>query len=164
MIGMIWAQSGGRVIGNAGAMPWQLPEDARHFRDVTTGHTVLMGRKTWDSLPERFRPLPGRANVVITTQPTWEAAGAQVAHSLPDALAAHPQCWIIGGAALYEAGLAAADRLEVTEIDHVFDGDTYAPVIGPQFLLVATGPWSVSAHGLRYRFLSYAQPSTSTST
>ncbi|MEO6955501.1 MAG: dihydrofolate reductase [Antricoccus sp.] len=151
----MWAQSADRVIGNAGELPWRLPEDARHFRDVTTGHAVVMGRKTWDSLPDRFRPLPHRTNVVITTLSGWEAPGAQVVHSLPEALAATPQCWIIGGATLYEAALGFADRLEVTEIDQVFPGDTFAPVIGSQFLLTAAENWSTSTTGLRYRFLSY---------
>ena len=88
-VGMVWAQARGGVIGADGGLPWHLPEDLALFRRLTTGSTVVMGRRTWESLPERFRPLPGRANVVLTSDPAWSADGAQRAGSVGDVLAAH---------------------------------------------------------------------------
>jgi dihydrofolate reductase len=118
------------TIGRDNALLWQLPEDLRHFRAVTTGHPVIMGRKTWDSLPARFRPLPGRRNIVVTRQPGWQAEGAEVAAS-PDIalalLAGVPQAFVIGGAELYAATLPLADELLLTEIDRDFDGDVVFP-------------------------------------
>jgi dihydrofolate reductase len=118
------------VIGHDNALLWQLPEDLRHFRAATTGHPVIMGRKTWDSLPARFRPLPGRRNIVVTRQAGWHAEGAETAAS-PDAalalLAGVPKAFVIGGAGLYAAMLPLADELLLTEIDRDFDGDTVFP-------------------------------------
>ena len=89
-LGLIWAQARRRVIGREGALPWHLPQDMAHFRQATAGCAVIMGRKTWDSLPPCFRPLPGRVNIVITRQPGWNAPGARPAASLPQALALYP--------------------------------------------------------------------------
>jgi dihydrofolate reductase len=108
------------VIGRENAIPWHLPEDARRFRTLTMGHPVVMGRRTWDSLPERFRPLPGRRNVVVTRNAAWQAEGAERAGSLDDAvrlLASEAQVFVIGGAELYADALPRADELVVTEID-----------------------------------------------
>ena len=85
-IGLIWAQARGRVIGKGGVMPWHLPEDLAHFKRVTLNHPVIMGRKTWDSIPPKFRPLPGRTNIVVTRQSDWQAEGALRADSLEGAL------------------------------------------------------------------------------
>lgn len=117
-------------IGHGNQLLWHLPEDARWFRQQTTGCPVIMGRKTWDSLPERFRPLPGRANIVVTRQRGWSAAGAITAHGLDEALAAAGaalRVFVIGGADLYAAALPRADELLLTEIDADFDGDTRFP-------------------------------------
>jgi len=107
-LALIAAVARNRAIGRDNDLLWRLPEDARHFRRTTQGHPVVMGRRTWDSLPERFRPLPGRLNVVVTRQPAWQAEGAVAAHSLEDALdlirAVQPlaqTCFVIGGAQLY---------------------------------------------------------------
>lgn len=127
----IMARNG--VIGHGNRMPWHVPEDARHFRRTTAGCPVVMGRKTWDSLPERFRPLPGRRNIVVTRQAGWVAPGAEVCHSLDDALQAAGQdaqarrIFVIGGAQLYALALPLADELVLTEIDADFDGDTRFP-------------------------------------
>jgi molybdopterin-guanine dinucleotide biosynthesis adapter protein len=129
-IHLIFALARNGVIGHAGALPWHLPEDLAHFRRTTRQRTVLMGRRTWESLPERFRPLPGRRNIVLTTQAGWAAAGAQRCASLDDALAAcsaDAEVWVIGGAQLYAQALPLADRLVVTEIDADFAGDTRFP-------------------------------------
>ncbi len=118
------------VIGRGNALPWHLPADMRRFRALTMGHAVIMGRRTWESLPERFRPLPGRRNIVVTRNPAWHAAGAERAASPQDALAlvaGGSRAIVIGGVALYAAALPLADELLLTEIDRNFDGDTFFP-------------------------------------
>jgi dihydrofolate reductase len=137
-LGLIFAQTRNGVIGRAGQMPWHLPEDLAHFKRVTMGQPVIMGRKTWDSIPERFRPLPGRDNWVITRQPHWQADGALVAHSLPEALQRMDQqttAWVMGGGEIYAQALPWANHAVVTEIDLVVhDGDTFAPQFGPEWV------------------------------
>jgi dihydrofolate reductase len=124
------------VIGDGPRLPWRLSEDLQFLRRTTLGHTVVMGRKTWDSLPARFRPLPDRRNIVVTRDSTWSAAGAEAAGSLDAALAlasdgAHAgkadEVFVLGGAQLYALALPLAQRLLLTEIDHAFDGDTRFP-------------------------------------
>ena len=127
---VIAAMARGRVIGRAGALPWHLPEDLAHFRAATRGHAVIMGRKTWDSLPARFRPLPGRRNLVVTRNTTWRAEGADAAFSLDEALArvtGDKRVFVIGGAELYAAALPLAHTLLLTEIDANIDGNTHFP-------------------------------------
>ena len=151
MIGLIWAQSANGVIGRDGTLPWHLPEDMARFKTLTTGATVLMGRRTWESLPPRFRPLPGRRNLVLSRTPQ---EGVETFADLPQALAAATEdVWVIGGAAVYEAALPLADRIEITEIREEFDGDTFAPDVGraPN----SAGEWQKSTTGLHYRFLSW---------
>ncbi len=118
------------VIGRDNDMPWRLPEDLKHFRRVTLGAPVIMGRRTWDSLPAAFKPLPGRRNVVITRNPGWQAEGAEAAASLQEALqrlAAEPAAFVVGGAQLYAQALPLANELVLTEIDRDFEGDTRFP-------------------------------------
>ena len=131
-VAVIAAVARNGVIGHDNDLLWRLPEDARWFRAQTLGCPVVMGRKTWDSLPERFRPLPGRLNLVITRQPGWQATGAQAAPSLEAALAAAQavqpkKVFVIGGAEVYAAALPLADELVLTEIDAEFDGDSHFP-------------------------------------
>ena len=154
-IGLIWAQARGRVIGKNGVMPWHLPEDLAHFKRVTLNHPVVMGRKTWDSIPPKFRPLPGRTNIVVTRQPDWNENGAQRTSSLREALQLcenSAQVWIIGGAQIYAQALPLADELVVTEIDAAFDGDAHAPAIGPDWREVARER-VVAASGLPLSFV-----------
>ena len=154
-IGLIWAQARNRVIGKNGVMPWHLPEDLAHFKRVTLNHPVIMGRKTWDSIPPRFRPLPGRTNIVVTRQPDWNENGAQRTSSLREALQLcenSAQVWIIGGAQIYAQALPLADELVVTEIDAAFDGDAHAPAIGPDWREVARER-IVAASGLPLSFV-----------
>jgi dihydrofolate reductase len=160
-LALIWAQARGGVIGHDGAMPWHLPEDLARFRRLTSGHPVLMGRATWDALPDRFRPLPGRENVVLTRSSTWAASGATVAHGVDDArrLLAGRDAWVIGGGQVYAALLDAADRLEVTEIDLDVPGDAWAPAVDPAVWVAdavepVTG-WHTSTTGLRYRYVTH---------
>lgn len=130
-LGLIWAEARGGVIGRDGGMPWHVPEDLAHFRAKTTGAPVIMGRRTWESFPERFRPLPGRRNIVVTRNADWEADGAERASSLDAALAlvdSALDAWVIGGARLFAEAIERADVLEVTELDlEIADGDTFAP-------------------------------------
>jgi dihydrofolate reductase len=159
-IALIWAQAHDRVIGAAGGLPWQLPEDMAMFRRLTTGSTVVMGRRTWESLPERFRPLPGRTNVVLTSDPAWSADGAHRAGSVADVLGRSGPLWVIGGGAVYAAFLPHADRLVVTEVDLRVDGDTWAPAIGTGWQRIDRTPddgWAHSATGLRYAVHEYSR-------
>ncbi len=170
-LALVWAQARAGVIGADGVMPWHLPEDLAHFRRTTAGAPVLMGRATWESLPERFRPLPGRSNVVVSRQADYQAPGALVVDSIEAgrAAAGPGRTWVMGGAQIYAATIDDADLLMVTEIDLDVPGDAFAPVIGaewaPQPLLAGYGPddavgsdgWRVAASGVRYRFLRYTR-------
>jgi dihydrofolate reductase len=159
-VSLIWAQARDRVIGANGAIPWHLPEDLANFKSLTMGATVVMGRATWDSLPERFRPLPGRRNVVLTHQVGWSAEGAQVAASIDDALEGSDEIWVIGGATVYAAALPWADRVVLTEIDATYDGDTHAPELDDSWRPVTADPatgWNTSTTGLQYRITTYAR-------
>ena len=153
-VGLIWAEARGGVIGAEGGMPWHVPEDMAHFKEITLGAPVIMGRRTWDSLPERFRPLPGRGNIVITRQQDWAAEGARRAGSVQAAARGLERVWVIGGAEIFAQVIADADRLEVTELDLDVAGDAYAP---PKtgWRLVDEGEWQTSRTGIRYRFLGY---------
>ncbi|WP_309129311.1 dihydrofolate reductase [Microbacterium sp.] len=153
-IGLVWAQAHGGVIGAGGGMPWHVPEDLAHFKEVTFGAPVVMGRKTWDSLPERFRPLPGRDNIVITRQQHWTAPGTRRASSVREALRGLEKAWVIGGAEIFREVIGDADRLEVTELDVDVEGDAYAPSTAG-WRLVDEGEWQTSSSGIRYRFLAY---------
>ncbi|MGY1603823.1 dihydrofolate reductase [Geodermatophilus sp. SYSU D00815] len=149
---LVWAQGSGGVIGADGALPWHLPEDLKLFRALTVGSTVVMGRRTWESLPPRFRPLPGRRNVVLSTT-LDAAAGAEVATSVADVLAGHDELWVIGGGAVYEAFLPHATEAVVTEVAGRFDGDTWAPRLdegwAPALRVPADGRLA-SASGLEF--------------
>ncbi|MCX7257119.1 MAG: dihydrofolate reductase [Polaromonas sp.] len=156
-INLIYARASNGVIGKDGAMPWHLPEDLAHFKRLTQGWPVIMGRKTWDSLPARFRPLPGRTNIVITRQPDWQQPGALTAANLADALALCAQSeevWIIGGAQIYAQAEPLAGRIEVTEIAQDFEGDTFAPTLGPQWRETAREAHT-AASGLKFSFITY---------
>lgn len=160
-LGLIWAQTPAGVIGADGGIPWRLPEDQVRFRRLTTGHVVLMGRATWDSLPERVRPLPGRENVVLTRSPGWTAPGATVVGSVAEAARALAgrDAWVVGGGQVYAAFLDAADRLEVTEVHLNVPGDALAPPVDPaawrQVGRQADDGWHTSTTGVPYRYLSY---------
>lgn len=153
----------GGVIGRDDDLPWHVPEDARRFRALTMGHPVVMGRRTWDSLPDRFRPLPGRRNVVVTRNPTWEAAGAERAGSLDDAFAllegAAPQVFVIGGGELYAEALPLADELLLTEIDLEVDGDTFFPAFDRDAFREVARERHTAADGTAFSFVTYRRSS-----
>jgi dihydrofolate reductase len=157
-VALVWAQARDRVIGVAGRLPWHLPEDLRLFKELTSGGTVVMGRRTWESLPVRNRPLPGRRNVVLSRDPAWTADGAERAGSVEEVLATAPECWVIGGAAVYAAFLPHAGRLVVTDVDLAVGGDTRAPALDGGWEPVARTPgegWATSVTGLRYAVTVY---------
>lgn len=155
-LGLIWAQSTSGVIGRDDGIPWRLPEDQARFKELTLGHTVVMGRLTWESLPAKVRPLPRRRNVVVTRQDGYMADGATVVSSLEEALTGG-ETWVIGGAQIYALALPLATRCEVTEVDVslIRDvDDAVAPVLDASWV-GTTGDWFTSASGVRYRFVSY---------
>lgn len=156
-LNLIYARAANGVIGRDNTIPWRLPEDLAHLRAMTMGHPVIMGRRTWDSLPVKFRPLPGRTNIVITRQPDWRADGAVRAASLEEAVqlaGAVDMAWVIGGAAIYEAALPLAHEVHVTEIDADYEGDTFAPALGSEWV-EARREAHVSAAGVRFAFVVY---------
>ncbi len=158
MTALIWAQSTSGVIGRDGGIPWRVPEDMARFKELTMGHTVVMGRRTWESLPARMRPLPGRPNVVLTRNPDYRADGAEVVTTIEQALSV-PRPWVIGGAEVYHLALPSATRCEVTEVEidlRLDDEDVLAPMLDASWVGTAT-PWHDSSSGLRYRFLSYVR-------
>lgn len=157
-INLILARAANGVIGLNGTMPWHLPEDMAHFKKQTAGAPVIMGRKTWDSLPPRFRPLPGRRNIVITRQPDWHEEGVQRASSLQEALqlceeAQAPEAWVMGGAQIYAEAEPLAHRALVTEIARDYEGDTSAPPFGAGWCETARET-HVSANGLPFSFVT----------
>ena len=160
-IHLIFARASNGVIGKQGALPWHLPEHLAHFKRTTAGCPVVMGRKTWDSLPPRFRPLPGRTNVVVTRQTNWHENGALPAPDLRKALLICEQIdptvqdiWVIGGAQIYAQALPLAHTAVVTEIDAEFEGDALAPVFGPDWQEAAREN-HVAANGLHFSFVTY---------
>ncbi|MCW5648922.1 MAG: dihydrofolate reductase [Ramlibacter sp.] len=156
-INLIWAQARHRVIGKDNAIPWRLPEDMVRFKALTMGCPVIMGRKTWDSLPLRFRPLPGRRNLVITRSPDWSQNGAEPMPSLDAALQIceqNPDVWVIGGAEVYAQALPLAHRVALTDIDADFEGDAYAPALQAHWQEVSRARHT-SSNGLVYSFVDY---------
>lgn len=156
-IRMIWAQSEDGVIGDGDRMPWHIPEDLARFREVTMDAPVIMGRRTWDSLPERFRPLPGRRNIVLSRSAHPDQfPGAELSQSLEsafDLIGDVPVAWIMGGGRVYRDALGYADECLITEVDGVFDIDT--PVRAPEMYgwrPVEKSGWHTSESGVRYRF------------
>ena len=155
---IVAAVARGGVIGRDGELPWRLPEDLARFRELTTGHAVVMGRRTWDSLPDRIRPLPGRRNVVVTRSPSWLDDGAERAGSIDEALAllaAEERVFVIGGGAIFAEALPLADELHLTEIDVDVDGDTYFPEWERQAFEELSREERVAADGTPLAFVSY---------
>lgn len=154
---VVVARARNGVIGIDNRLPWHLPEDLKHFKALTTGNAVIMGRKTWESLPPKFRPLPGRLNIVVTRDRSYVADGATVAHSLPQAVAAagDSRAFVIGGAEIYAQALPLATRLEITEVDADVAGDAFFPAPDAGVWREAAREAHASANGLRFAFVSY---------
>lgn len=157
-INLILARAANGVIGKDNTLPWHLPEDMAHFRRQTAGAPVIMGRKTWDSLPARFRPLPGRVNIVITRQRDWHAEGSVAVNSVSEAVKkceeiGAPEAWVIGGEQIFAETMPIAARAIVTEIAKGYEGDAFAPKFDAN--------WSethreshVSVNGLEFSFVT----------
>ena len=159
-VSLVAAVAHGGVIGRDNSIPWRIPEDVARFREVTMGHPVVMGRRTWDSIPDRFRPLPGRRNIVVTRNAKWYGDGAERVSSLEDALdlaADAAEVFVIGGAQIYAAALPLADQLLLTEIDADIAGDTlFPPIDGAVFEEVEREPHG-SGDGPPFAFVRYVR-------
>lgn len=154
---VIVARARNGVIGIENRLPWHLPEDLKHFKALTTGNAVIMGRKTWESLPPKFRPLPERLNIVVTRDRGYVADGATVAHSLPEAVAAagDRKAFVIGGAEIYAQALPLATRLEITEVDADIPGDAFFPALDAAAWRETARESHQSTSGLGFAFVSY---------
>ena len=162
---MIYARARNGVIGKQGQLPWHLPEDLAHFKRTTLGQAVVMGRVTWESLPEKFRPLPGRTNVVVSRQTSFKATGAQVVSSLEAAMALFPTnevVWLIGGAQLYAQALPLVSQIVITEIDADFEGDAFAPSLSTNDWTETERSSHVSTQGLAYHLVTLQKRNTHT--
>ena len=158
MLSLIAAVARNGVIGKDNQLLWHLPGDMRHFRETTRGKPVIMGRKTWESLPEKFRPLPGRLNVVVSRTPDYAAPGAVLAGSLAEALEKAgdgDEVFVIGGAELYRQALPLAGRLYLTEISADFAGDARFPELPPGEWREVSRSRPVEENGLAYAFAVY---------
>lgn len=152
-----------RVIGCKNELVWHIPEDLKRFKTLTMGHPVIMGRKTWESLPEKVRPLPGRTNIVVTRSGWYEAEGAQIVHSLPEALSyakaaeGSEEIFVAGGTELYQAALPFVSRLYLTLIDDEKEGDAFFPAYEAEF----TKKISAESHehaGVSYSWTTLERP------
>jgi dihydrofolate reductase len=151
VLSLIAAVARNGAIGRDNQLLFHIPGDLPRLKRLTLGHPVIMGRKTWDSLPPRNRPLPGRLNIVVTRNKGWQADGAVVAHSLDEALvraAGHEKAFVIGGGELYAAALPLADELELTEVDREAEGDAFFP------------PWSRADFSETFRETHAPDPAT----
>jgi dihydrofolate reductase len=155
-LSLIVACSRDGVIGRDGDLPWHLPSDLKRFKALTEGHAVIMGRRTWESLPERFRPLPGRRNLVLTRRPDYEAPGAEVFGSLSAAVAAVAGSgFVIGGGQVYDEALPLARRAYVTHVDTDVEGDTFFPDLVPAEWSLAAEDGPHEENGLPFSFRTY---------
>lgn len=154
-ISLIVAVSNNHVIGKDNTLPWHLPEDLKRFRALTTGHHIIMGRKTYESLG---RLLPDRTTVIVTRNKKFQKEGAVVVHSLQEAIgvcASDSEAFIIGGAELYQQGLQYAQKLYLTQVETVVEGDAFFPPIDTQVWQEITRESHVSAKGLAFHYLTY---------
>ena len=156
VLSIVVAHSRDRVIGRDGDLPWRLPSDLRRFRELTTGGTVLMGRRTYESLPPRFRPLPGRRNVVLSRDPAFRPDGAEVFADLDDALAScGERCFVIGGGQLAGDALPRAARADVTHVDAAVEGDAFFPDLPGEEWALAAEEGPLEENGLPFTFRTY---------
>lgn len=159
-LSLIAAVAENGVIGVNNTLPWHLPEDLKRFRALTTGHHIIMGRKTYESLN---RLLPGRITVIVTRNPDYRVEGALIAHSLEQAIAQcgkDDEAFLIGGAELYEEGMKLADKLYLTEIHATFAGDAYFPAIDFSAWSEVRRENHVSEKGLKYSYVTYLRRSS----
>jgi len=158
MLSLIAAVAKNRAIGKDNKLLWHLPEDMRHFRETTRGKPVIMGRKTWESLPDSFRPLPGRHNIVVSRNPAYQAPGATLAASLEEALLKEckdEETFVIGGEELYRQAMPVAQKLYLTEINQDFDGDAFFPEVLTREWKEISRNEQQGASGLEFSFVTY---------
>ncbi|MGH2911304.1 MAG: dihydrofolate reductase [Solirubrobacteraceae bacterium] len=132
MISIVVAHGANGVIGDKGQLPWHLPSDLKRFRELTIGGTVVMGRKTFESIPPQHRPLRERNNVVVSSNPAFRPPNVEVHTSLHSTLTAHPDCFVIGGSSIYAQALELAHRVYATEVDATPPGDAFFPGLSPE--------------------------------
>ena len=165
-VSLIAAVARNGAVGRNNGLLWQESEDQKHFRRVTMGCPLIMGRKTWDSLPERFRPLPGRRNIVLTRDASWRADGADAAASMAEALAlalalaltaGAAKVFVIGGAQAYAMALPLADELVLTEIDADLPGDTFFPAWDRSRFTRSSQAARLDGNGVAYSFTTYTR-------
>jgi len=157
-LSLIAAVARNGAIGRDNELLWKESADQKHFVATTRGHAVIMGRRTWESLPPRFRPLPGRRNIVVTHNAAFDAPGAETVSSLDAALrsvSGEALAFVIGGAQLYAQALPRADELVLTEIDADLDGDVHFPAWDRQAFVEASREAHVGADGTRFAFVTY---------
>lgn len=156
---LIAAVASNRVIGINNQLPWHLPEDMKYFREVTRGAPVIMGRKTWESLPPRFRPLPGRQNIVVSRQTDYVAEGAELASSLPEAVAKAQgeEVFLIGGADLYQQAMPQAQKLMLTEVALSPEGDAWFPEVDGAQWQETSRQAHIGADGTAFAFVVYTR-------
>ncbi len=158
MISLIAAVAQNRALGKDGQLLWHLPEDMRYFRETTRGKPVIMGRKTWESLPDVFRPLPGRRNIVISRNPAYDAPGATLAGSLEEAVRLaqdDAEVFVIGGAEIYRQALPLAQRLYLTEVARDFDADAFFPEFSASDWTEISRSAAKNGAGLDFTFAVY---------
>lgn len=167
-IGMVWAQSLDGVIGLDGDMPWHVPEDLKHFKEVTMGEVLVMGRRTWSSFPDSFRPLPGRTSIVVSKTFAKDPSDEKLQHDnvrvvadlaegleLAGELKSGPMIWVIGGGSLYDQALEVTTVVERSLFNIHVDGDTYAPKLDASWNQTEQDPsegWHTSKSSVQYRF------------
>ncbi|GAB2672055.1 dihydrofolate reductase [Gordonia jinhuaensis] len=159
-LALIWAADRTGGIGRDNAIPWRIPDDQKRFREITLGHPVIMGRRTWESLPASVRPLPKRHNIVVTSGTAALGDGVSTARDLGAALDIardeDEEAFVIGGAGVYAEAMPYAQLLYVTEVDATDSGcDTFAPTIDPDIWVGLSGQWQTTDEGLRYRWVDY---------
>jgi dihydrofolate reductase len=156
VIAIVVAHARNGVIGRDGGLPWHLPSDLKHFKELTSGHTVVMGRRTYESLPDRFRPLPNRRNVVLSTNPAYVARGAEVFTSLASALdGCDGKCFVIGGEATYRQALPLSDRVYATQLEAEHDGDACFPELAESEWECVDTSEPVTENDQRFTFRTY---------
>jgi dihydrofolate reductase len=154
-ISLVLAMASNGMIGADGGMPWRIPEDMKHFKAVTMGKPIVMGRKTWDSFPKK--PLPGRTNIVITSDANWRAEGAVAVHSFDEGVARAgdaAEIAVIGGAQIYKLALSHADLVHLTEVHREFAGDTHMPLFDKAHWRETTREDHATPEGLAYSFVT----------
>ena len=160
MVSIVVAHSSNGVIGRDGGLPWRLPGDLKRFREITTGQTVVMGRATYESLPPKFRPLPNRRNVVLSSRPDYTCDGAEVFGGLEDALSSCPDgCFVIGGGVTYAQALPSAERVYATQVAGEIAGDARFPDLPEDDWHRVTQSDPIAENGETFTFTVYERAS-----